>query len=98
MTLPVVLRSETELDAVEARDWYDRKRAGLGDEFTADLRKLLELVRSGPSLFARDAEGVRRARLRRFPYVTYFRVEPNRIEIIAILHGSRDPEFWRQRR
>ena len=34
---------------------------------------------------------VRRGKLRRFPYVVYYRVLTDRIEVIGILHGSRDP-------
>jgi plasmid stabilization system protein ParE len=35
--------------------------------------------------------------VKRFPYVVYYRVHPDRIEVIAVLHGSRHPRTWRGR-
>ncbi len=32
-----------------------------------------------------------------FPYVIYFRDLPQRIQVLAVLHTSRDPDVWRSR-
>jgi toxin ParE1/3/4 len=40
---------------------------------------------------------VRRGKLRKFPYLIYYRVHPNKLEVLAVLHGSRDPRLWRER-
>lgn len=50
-----------------------------------------------PELYAPTFQSVRPAKLRRFPYVVYYRVLPDRIEVLAILHGSRDPRVWQGR-
>ncbi|HEX8201483.1 MAG TPA: type II toxin-antitoxin system RelE/ParE family toxin [Isosphaeraceae bacterium] len=48
-------------------------------------------------LFAVTWEDVRACRLRRFPYVVYYRVLADRVEVLAVLHGSRESSTWRSR-
>jgi plasmid stabilization system protein ParE len=50
-----------------------------------------------PELPATIYRDVRRALVRRFPYAIYYRVEPERIAVIAIHHGKRDPRHWQSR-
>jgi hypothetical protein len=53
--------------------------------------KLLRIV--GPSfLFGRC-----RYVMKRFPFVVVYRVTTDRIEIIAVAHGSRKPGYWKKR-
>ncbi len=41
--------------------------------------------------------GVRCVKLKKFPYVVYYRVLTDRVEIIAVLHGSRHERAWQER-
>jgi hypothetical protein len=58
--------------------WYDQRRAGLGDEFIAHVATTLDRIgdaplriRKWPDFHSADAQ-IRRATLRRFPYVKGF--------------------------
>jgi plasmid stabilization system protein ParE len=42
-------------------------------------------------------QNVRAARLRRFTYVVYYRVHDDRVEVLAVMHGSRDASGWQAR-
>ncbi|MGD9636361.1 MAG: type II toxin-antitoxin system RelE/ParE family toxin [Pirellulales bacterium] len=97
MTLPVVYRPEAESDVLEARDYYERQRANLGDRFADALDEVVAHVAAQPELFAVVFRTVRRTKLRRFPYVVYYRILTDRVEIIAVLHGHRHPRTWRRR-
>jgi hypothetical protein len=35
--------------------------------------------------------------LNRFPYVVYYRIAGDVVEVIAVQHGSRSPRGWRSR-
>jgi plasmid stabilization system protein ParE len=35
--------------------------------------------------------------VRRFPYAVYYRVERERIAVVAVHHGKRDPSPWQSR-
>jgi plasmid stabilization system protein ParE len=97
MNLPVVLRPEAELDLISARDWYDRRRPGLGDEFTDQFAEFLDRVAAMPKLYAVIWQDVRACPLSRFPYVAYYRALTDRVEVLAVLHGSRDSSAWQSR-
>jgi plasmid stabilization system protein ParE len=97
MSLPFVYRAEVrdEIDQAFAR--YDRQRQGLGEEFLTALQRQLELIGQNPEMYAEFYRRVRGAPMRRFPYVVYYRIQTDRIEVIAVQHGSRHPRRWRSR-
>ena len=85
-------------DLSDAYDWYEGQEAGLGerflDAFDAGVELLCENPRSSPVVHG----DVRRALLRRFPYLVFYRVEDDAITVIGCFHGRRDPKAWRNRR
>lgn len=95
--LPVIFRPEAAVDVVEVRQWYDSQKPGLGDIFRNALADVVERVQSMPRIYVIVVKNVHRAKLRRFPYLLYYRVLEDRIEVLAVLHSSRDPKLWRQR-
>jgi plasmid stabilization system protein ParE len=95
--LPVVFRPEAAVDVIEARQWYDNQQEGLGDDFGNALVDVVERLQAMPLMYVIVVESVHRAKLRRFPYLLYYRVLENQIEVLAVLHSSRDPRLWRQR-
>jgi plasmid stabilization system protein ParE len=97
MTLPVVLRPEAAGDVLNARDYYDRQRENLGDRFADSLDEAILQIAANPELSAVVLRNVRRTKLRRFPYVVYYRVLADRIEAIGVLHASRHPRTWQRR-
>jgi toxin ParE1/3/4 len=94
---PLVIRPEAQADLLEARDWYNRQRGGLGEQFIDAVGDLFDQIRAAPELYAKALKNVRRGKLRRFPYVVYYRALDERLEVLAVLHGSRDPRIWQRR-
>jgi plasmid stabilization system protein ParE len=97
MSLPIVLRPEAQFDLLAARDWYDKQRAGLGEEFADAVDQILIRIQTMPELYAVVLHEVRRGKLRRFPYVVYYRILAEQVEVIGVLHGGRDPRTWQDR-
>lgn len=97
MTLPIILGADAEDDFDSAFDWYERQRNGLGSQFAARVQATLNLIADRPEMFAVRAEAVRRAPVRRFPYAVYFRLEPDRIVVLAVVHTSRNQSVWKDR-
>lgn len=95
--LPLVVRLEADRDLAKACAWYNKKRPGLGNEFLVDAANTFQRLQESPELFAAEYRGVRRCKLRRFQYVVYYRVRSNFLQIIGVLHGSRDPRIWQAR-
>jgi toxin ParE1/3/4 len=97
MSLPVVLRPEAQADLLAARDWYEQRRPGLGEAFADAVEQLLARIQAMPQLYRIAGQDVRWGKVRKYPYVIYFRMLPDRIEVIAVLHGFRDPRAWQDR-
>jgi plasmid stabilization system protein ParE len=97
MSLAAVFRPEAQADLLRTRDWYERQRVGLGEIFSVSVEQVVNRIETMPQMYAIVFRDVRRAKLRTFPYLIYYRVLSDRIEVIAILHGSRDPKLWQER-
>ena len=97
MSLPVIIRPDAQVDLLNARDWYDRQRPGLGDVFEEAVEAFLDLIKVLPQLYAVTLRDVRQGKVKKFPYVVYYRVLANHIEVIAVLHGGRNPQAWQER-
>ncbi|MFN0196978.1 MAG: type II toxin-antitoxin system RelE/ParE family toxin [Planctomycetaceae bacterium] len=97
MNQRLVIRPPAEVDLSEARDWYEAQRPGLGSEFLTAVDECFERIIEFPESSAVEYKGVRPAGLRRFPYVVYYRLTDEASEILAVLHGGRNPRVWRTR-
>lgn len=84
-----------ELD--EAVSWLDSKQEGLGGELHAEVSAALERILKRPEMHAIVRGDVRRGPIRRFHYSVFYRVKPEHVEVIAIVHDHRDPAVWQQR-
>jgi toxin ParE1/3/4 len=94
---PVILRPAAEADVRGTRADLDSIRAGLGDQFADRLREVLERIERMPELYGVVWQDVRAARLKRFRHVVYYVVFPDRVEVLAVLHGARDSSTWQSR-
>ena len=81
----------------DARDWYEDQRDGLGDKFLLALDEVFDRIAATPEIVPPEYRSVRRLNLHRFPYVVYYRLVVDFIDVIAVLHGSRDPRGWKSR-
>ncbi len=97
MSLPVILRHEAEVDIQGARDQLEAARVGLGNQVLGRIREVLARIEKMPELHAKVWEDVRAARLKQFRYIVYFIVLEDRIEVLAVLHGARDPSACQSR-
>ena len=80
-----------------AKDWYDAQRVGLGDEFLECVEEVFDRLRQVPGAHAAVHGDVRRALVRRFPYVVYYRIDDDLVTVLAIMHSHRDPAAWQGR-
>lgn len=93
----VLVRPAAADDIEDAFLWFEAQRAQLGAEFRAELKSTLERIANNPDLSQVVHRNTRRALLRRFPYGVLYRVYPEAIVVVAVMHGRRDPRRWRPR-
>lgn len=92
-----VLDPLAEEDLKEAASHYEDEVIGLGDDFLDRVYALIERLLVYPESGFLQTKNVRVARVSRFPYDVYYKVDPDRIFVLAIMHQSREPGLWKKR-
>jgi plasmid stabilization system protein ParE len=99
----VELHPEARAELRSAALWYDQRRVGLGGEFIAEVATILDRIREAVDSFPKwpgsrtTAPPIRRATLRRFPYVIAFESNGQEVLVLAVSHGKRRPLYWLSR-
>ncbi|MBN1768072.1 MAG: type II toxin-antitoxin system RelE/ParE family toxin [Prolixibacteraceae bacterium] len=94
----LIIKTFAELDAIDAANWYNDKREGLGEEFVLALDAKINAIQRNPTHFQVVYRNIRRALTERFPYGIFFIVEDEIIYVLAIQHTSRNPKIWEKRK
>lgn len=97
MPTKLIFTQEADNDIVDAYLWYQRQRAGLGEEFLSSVEARLASILRNPDQFDPLHESFRRALVRRFPYAIIFETSDEQITVYAVMHCSRDETRWRRR-
>ena len=98
MRTRLVLRPQAEAELLDARDWYEEQRPGLGGVFATEVDMVLARVVQAPLAYPRVQGETRRALVRRFPYAIYFHAVADEIVVLGVIHGRRHPRRWQSRR
>ena len=97
MTLPVAFHRAARAEFIEAAAWYEAQRPNLGVAFIAEIELCVALAAEQPQLYAVVHKDVRRLTAEHFPYSVYSRAQPQRVVILAVFHGRRNPAIWQRR-
>jgi toxin ParE1/3/4 len=98
VTLPVVWIPEADADLREALAWTKGIDPDLGVRFALAVDAVVEVIARSPLAFQMLQAEIAGAGVKRFPYGLFFKVESNRIVVIACMHGRRNPKRWKVRR
>ena len=77
--------------SAEVQRWYEQQQAGLAAEFDAEFGSALDRLADTPFLYPQRYREIRRAVLRRFPFLVWYRVEGAKITVLACTHGKANP-------
>ena len=88
---------EARLEFRESAAFYEGCRPRLGVAFTDEIESILRRILDAPDQSPFLDEDVRRCLARRFPYGVLYTIETDYILIIAVMHCSRKPGYWRNR-
>jgi plasmid stabilization system protein ParE len=97
MTYKLIIRPEAEGDIEQAALWYEKQRAGLGEEFLNEMDAAIQRAAANPRLYPRFRRSpeVRRVLTDRFPYRIFFVVRPDAVVVFRVLHGARHDREWK---
>lgn len=92
MSYEVQVRRAAELDIAEAQIWYETQQTGLGGAFRAEVSGVIDRLAATPLIYQIVHRNVRRAIVRRFPYLIWYRVDGQMVVILACTYAGRDPK------
>ena len=81
----------------EAKEYYDKQRQGLGDEFLDAIEDAGKRIKQFPRAWSKLSDKVWRCRTNRFPYGLVYCVDGENILVLAVMHLRRKPNYWRSR-
>jgi toxin ParE1/3/4 len=92
----VVVTRPARREIIAGVRWYERVEEGLGTQFIEEVEVALNRIAAKPTACPlwRDDRLYRKGRMRRFPYVIFFREYDKTIRIVAVAHKRRRPGYW----
>jgi plasmid stabilization system protein ParE len=93
----VEFHPEAQAEFIAAAQFYERQTASLGFDFIAAVQRVLERLGEFPASGAPFGRRLRRLLVPKFPYGVLYRVERERIYVVAVMHLHRRPGYWRPR-
>lgn len=95
------MRYEFHPEALEdyqaATDWYAKRSTELALRFIEAIEDAIWNVSEAPERWRIVEEDIHRCLTRVFPYGVLYTIEPDFILIVAVMHCSREPGYWRHR-
>jgi plasmid stabilization system protein ParE len=95
--MKIEFHPEALVEYDEATQYYAQQQPDLDLRFILHVEEALGSIGQNPTRWGFFDENVRRCLMRVFPYRILYRIERERIYIIAVAHTSRDPEYWKHR-
>ena len=94
----IELHEEAAADYDAAFAWYSKRSPDAARTFDAEFDRALTQIAQAPQRWARGSFQTRRFLLRRFPYLVIYREKGvDVLEILAVAHTSRKPDYWKGR-
>ena len=95
--LKLIFHPDIQHEIKENYQWYESKSQGLGEDFITELESAFRLIMEIPDTWPLISSNFRRYLLNRFPFGVIYQVKKNEIYIVAVMHLSRKPGYWRKR-
>jgi plasmid stabilization system protein ParE len=83
-------------DVREAARFYEKRVPGLGLQFVAEVRSVMERICAHPEAWLPLDSRFRRCRTKRFPYGVIYTVESDLVIVVSVMHLHRHPNSWRK--
>lgn len=90
-----VLHPEAVEEIKQAVAFYKQKQAGLEKRFIEALEDCIDKVCSFPLRYRKVGGDVRKCRLLHFPCALIYQLNAERIEVIAVMHLRKSPDYWK---
>jgi len=95
--IPVDFLPEAAQEMIEAARYYQSLSSGLGNDYLSEVEHAVQSIASSPQTWPVLEGNLRRRLIKRFPFGILYRIEPDKILIIAVAHLRKKPGYWKKR-
>ncbi len=96
--MEVIYENATRQEGFAAADWYEKQQLGLGTRYLTQWKHAENRMMASPEIHRCFEGELRKCRFEVFPYSLVFQIRGNQLQVIAVMHMSRSPGYWRGRR
>jgi plasmid stabilization system protein ParE len=98
MTAPQFFLHPAALEEAEsAARWYRERSPLAATKFVDELNQAIDMILEAPQRWPRGVRGTRKLRLPCFPFLVIYREVEGAVLVLAIAHGRRRPDYWKNR-
>lgn len=87
----------TWAEFIEAVEYYNGQKEGLGFEFSEEIWTTIERIIQYPEAWSLISKRTRRCRTNRFAYGIMYQIRGKTLLIIAVMHLRREPLSWKRK-
>jgi plasmid stabilization system protein ParE len=93
----VEFHEAASLEFEAAFTWYLERSERAALRFVREVGRPVAAVKDTPERFPAGVRGTRRFLLHGFPFAVVYRELPAVIQVLAMAHGRRRPNYWKAR-
>lgn len=91
MQYKLEIRPLATLEILEAYDWYELQKEGLGVDFLNELENFYKRLLRNPNIFSYYEKPVREGKLHRFPYTVVYEIFETAIVVYSFFMARQNP-------
>ncbi|MEX0716630.1 MAG: type II toxin-antitoxin system RelE/ParE family toxin [Planctomycetaceae bacterium] len=92
--IDVEVHPEAEADHEDAFAWYFERNPQAATRFEAEFGCAIDFIRARPAMFPKCDADHHFVLFKRFPYRLIYRIADDKVQVIAIVHAKRRPDYW----
>ena len=92
MPYKIEIRPLAAIEIIEAYDWYELQRSGLGIEFLDELEIFYDSLIRNPETYSYYAKPVREGKVKRFPYTVVYEIFDEAIVVYSVFMAKQNPD------
>lgn len=91
------IRRVARAEIVAAFEWYAARDPDAAGRFVDAVDRAIATIAEAPKRQPVIRGKLRRVLLKGFPYAVYYKIYPEVISVVGVIHGHRHPETWLRR-
>jgi len=89
-----IFHPEADAEFQEAIEYYQAESPELGVRLYRETMATVVRIEAHPRVWPRLHGQVRKCLVSGFPYKLLYTIEPERLHVVAVMHGKRKPGYW----